>query len=180
MKKIKFVRQDKNKKRRLKTGWRKPKGYQSKLGKRKRGKGAVVSVGYSKGKNKKDIIIIRSLDDLNKIKNIEGKENKIILVGKVGLKKKIMLFNEAEKIGISFDNLNKKKIDEIKKRYEEAKKKKKEKLMSRVKKKKKKKEKKKEELAEKVEKVEKKEVDEKKEKEIEKKEKDKLLITRKY
>ena len=180
MKKIKFVRQDKNKKKRLKTGWRKPKGYQSKLGKKKRGKGRLVTIGHSKGKNRKEVIIIRSLNDLNMIKNSGNKEDKIILIGKIGLKKKIVLFNEAEKRGISFDNLSKKKLDEAKKRYEKDKKERKEKLAKKVKKKEKKKVKKKEELVEKVEKAEKKEGEEKKEKEIEKKEKDKLLITRKH
>ena len=120
---MKFLRRDwkkyfkLGKKRKKKQVWRKPKGRDNKMREKRKGYPRVVSIGYKKEKklrgrikNKKPIII-RNIDDLEKIK-----ENEIPIIGKIGKKKKIDIMKKAKDKKIRIQNLNTKKILEGRKK----------------------------------------------------------------
>ncbi|MBD3204610.1 50S ribosomal protein L32e [Candidatus Woesearchaeota archaeon] len=97
-KKPDFVRQDVNKLSRLKTKWRKPKGYHSKL-KLKKGGQKLVSPGYGspkevKGLHKSGLRPVRvfNLDDLD---SIDKKTEGIVIGSSVGTKKRIAVIKKA-------------------------------------------------------------------------------------
>lgn len=92
------------KKRKKKQVWRKPKGRDNKMREKRKGYPAIVSVGYKKGK-KKSAIIVKNLKDLEKIK----KED-VIIIGKIGKKKKIEIVKKANELRIGFCNLDVKKF----------------------------------------------------------------------
>jgi len=183
-----FIRQDAHKHKRLGRKWRKPKGIQSKMRLRRRGYRKSVSVGYRSPENVRYFdksefkkCLISSLKDL---KTIDGKKQGIIIASYVGLKKKIDIIKEAQKLSIRILNIKdpnqflKNIEDKLKKQKEEKQKLKQEKQ----KKLKKREEKAKEKVKEKEEKEKKgKEKSEdlaekiKKEEEEKKKEKDKVL-----
>ncbi|MBW2963294.1 50S ribosomal protein L32e [Candidatus Woesearchaeota archaeon] len=178
-KKPNFIRQDTNKKIRLrnKAKWRKPKGRHSKLRLGKKGHEAVPSTGWGSPREVKHLhksglrqILVQSLNDFDQInKNEEG----VILGSTVGKRKKIELIKKAEEIGVRILNIRNTKdfVDKIQKEREEKKRKKEEKIAEKSKKKAKpKKEEKKE-----VKKEEIKETSEEAKKKEEKKEKDKIL-----
>lgn len=118
----KFKSQDYTAYKKLGTKWRKPKGHQSKLRKKKAGAGPVVSVGYrtpkaDRGKQRNmHFILVRSIKDLEKAK--EG-----VLIGSgVGAKKAGEIAANAKEIGLTV--LNKKKLkraEKIKKKIESKK-----------------------------------------------------------
>jgi len=99
-----------------KAKWRSPKGRHNKMRDKKRGYPAVVSIGYStdkkeKGKiNTKAPVLVSNLNDLKKV----GKEN-IILLGKVGTKKRIEILEKAKEMKIEVYKINvEKRLNELK------------------------------------------------------------------
>lgn len=129
--------------------WRRPKGLHSKVRLSKKGNVGLVRKGRSKGKRKKERI--KLVHNIKELKN-----NKEVIIARVGLKKKIALLKEAEKKQIKILNIKNpkeflKKIEEEKKKKEEEKKGKKKKKEIEVKKEE---EKKKEKLDEKLKKEE--------------------------
>ncbi|MEX0919983.1 MAG: eL32 family ribosomal protein [Candidatus Pacearchaeota archaeon] len=92
--------------RKKKQVWRSPKGRDNKMREKRRGYPAVVSVGYRKGdKERKKVAIIKNLNDL---KNA-GKDNLLVL-GKVGRKKKAEIMSKAKESKITFQNINPEKF----------------------------------------------------------------------
>ncbi len=93
--------------RKKKQKWKKPTGRDNKMREKKRGKPAVVSVGYKNdvsksGKLKEKIkIMVRNIADLNKI----GKEN-IAVIANIGKKKKIEIVKKAKEMKVEIYNLN--------------------------------------------------------------------------
>ncbi|MFH1311239.1 MAG: eL32 family ribosomal protein [Nanoarchaeota archaeon] len=113
--------------RKKKQKWRKPKGRDNKMREKRRGYPVVVSVGYKKKSNeRKKIKIISNLNDLNNLQ-----KNEIVVVGKIGKKKKIEVLKKALEMKISIQNVNvekflkklEKKESSIKNKSEELKKK---------------------------------------------------------
>jgi large subunit ribosomal protein L32e len=97
--------------RKKKQLWRKPKGRDNKMREKRKGYPAVVSVGYrtekeSRGKiNGKKPLLIYNLNDLKK-----ANEENIIILGKIGKKKKIEVVKEIKKLGLETGNINIKKF----------------------------------------------------------------------
>lgn len=98
---MKFLRQDYFKFKRLKRVWRKPKGRHSKLRVRKKGSGIRPSIGYKTGK--KDVELIRNVNDLNKTKT--G-----IIASTVGAKKRKIILERAKEFNVKILNMNAKKV----------------------------------------------------------------------
>tara|TARA_Y100000310_G_C20674823_1_gene812395 strand:+ start:2320 stop:2883 length:564 start_codon:yes stop_codon:yes gene_type:complete len=170
-KKPEFVRQDSHKKPSLKKKWIRPKGLQSKLRLKRRGKARVISSGYrsprkvrglhKSGLEEKRITSIKNLEGLNSEKHI------LVISSLLGKKKKLIILKKVKELGLKVSNLN---CDEFIKKAEleiESKKKISEKKKKDVKVKV---EKKKEKLADKVSKED--------GEEVEKKKKDQILSKR--
>ncbi len=110
-KKPAFIRQDANKKKRLrnKTGWRRAKGIHSKIRLCKKGHETMPSTGWGSPKAVKHLhksglkmILVCTLRDLDKInKTEEG----IIVSGSLGKKKKLELIKKAEEKGLKILNI---------------------------------------------------------------------------
>ena len=106
MRKIKFLRRTSSRhsklgrKRKAKQVWRKPKGRHNKMREKRRGYPAVVKIGYKKGEHK-SLIIINNIKELEK-----AKEKGIIILGKIGKKKKIEIAKKAKELKIKISNLN--------------------------------------------------------------------------
>ena len=102
--KIKFLRRTSSRhsklgrKRKAKQVWRKPKGRHNKMREKRRGYPAVVKIGYGKS-NRKSLTTIYNIKELEKAKGI-------IVVGKIGKKKKIEIAKKAKEKGIKIYNLN--------------------------------------------------------------------------
>lgn len=107
-----FIRLGKNRKKKQK--WRKPRGRHNKIREKRKGKPRKVEIGYRKNKKErgkikgKIPIIIKNVKELENI----NKDENIIIIGKVGKKKKKEILEIAEKKGIEI--LNKPKINEVK------------------------------------------------------------------
>ena len=144
-KKPNFVRQGYGLKRRLKDTWRKPKGAHSKIREKRKGHRKPVSIGYRSPAKVRYLtpsglkpVWITNLNELKKVeKNVE-----IIVSKSLGLKKKIEILKEIQKLGLKV--LNIKNVEQFLKTAEESLKHRKSKKREKIKKKKtKKKEKKK-------------------------------------
>ncbi len=126
MKKIKFLRRNTREYSRLGKGrkklqkWRKPKGRDNKMRLRRKGVPRTVEIGYkqdaqTRGKIKgKKIVVVRTISELKKA------NGKIIVLGKIGIKKKIEIAKFAKEKKIEIMNLD---IGEFLRGIEEAKKK---------------------------------------------------------
>jgi len=130
----KFLRRTSNRysklgrKRKKKQVWRKPTGRDNKMREKRRGYPAVVSIGCKKeNSNVKKLVIVRNIEDLKKIE-----KGKTILLGNVGIKKKLEILKKAKEMNIlifktnidKFLQKNKKtkKVDDTKKQFKEKKK----------------------------------------------------------
>ena len=114
---MKFLRRTSKKlsrlgrKRKKKQVWRRPSGRDNKMREKRKGYPAVVSVGYKKKKSErnkiegKKVIMIINLKDLEMV----GK-NEAVIIGKIGMRKKIEIAKKAKEKGIRVLNLNAKKI----------------------------------------------------------------------
>ncbi len=86
--------------RKKKQVWRKPRGRDNKMREKRKGKPAVVSIGYKKAQRKERIII----QNIKDFKNIN--KGKIIIIGSIGKKKKIEIAKKAREMKIQIHNLN--------------------------------------------------------------------------
>ncbi len=129
-----FKRQESARRKKLGTKWRKPKGVQSKLRLRRRGKPAMVSIGYKtfsklrhSNEEGKFPFLISSFSDLN---SFDSEKNFAILSSKIGNKKRLQIFEKAKKQKISFSNIRDidASIKKIKSEFEARKTKKKQRL----------------------------------------------------
>ena len=113
-----FLRQDYHKKKRLALVWRRPKGVDSKLRKRKKGQGAWVQPGYGSPASVRgfdrsghapvlvsDVAVVQRLDP--------GKQSIIIAAG-VGLKKRHAIAHAAAQRKVTVVNVR--SVDELHKR----------------------------------------------------------------
>ncbi|MBL7051632.1 MAG: 50S ribosomal protein L32e [Nanoarchaeota archaeon] len=109
-----FVRQCSQKVIKIAKAWRRPKGIQSKMRLKHRGKKKSPSLGYSSPKK------VRGLDRngyeevrVLRVEDLEGIDSKkqIVLIAKIGLKKKLMILDECKKRNLNVSNV--KDIDEF-------------------------------------------------------------------
>ncbi len=106
-----FLRQQSRLKK-LEKGWRAPRGGESKLRKRKKGR-FIPTIGYSSGKKEKQLIVGNMKDlEIAKVATIKT----VVMSSVLGVKKKIKLGEEAKKFGITFSNIS---VERLKKRLEE-------------------------------------------------------------
>jgi len=97
------------KRKKKKQVWRNPTGRHNKMRKCKKGVPPVVSIGYST--SRKDLTRINGkipmrVDNLKDLKKV-GKDN-IVILGKMGIKKKLEIVKHSS--GIEFANFNAKKF----------------------------------------------------------------------
>ena len=124
-KKPEFIRQEYNKRKRLPKKWRRPRGIQSKLRLRRKGKPARVSIGYGTPKKVRHFtldgfkkVIVNNIKELKEIK-----EKEIAVIARtVGERKKLAILKEAQKLGLKIYNFP--KIKEAIEKIEEKHKKK--------------------------------------------------------
>ena len=101
------------KKKGKKRVWRKPKGRDNKMREKRRGYGAVVSIGYRKSNAERQFTpVVNNINELSKI----SKGQKII-IGNLGRRKKVELVKRAENAGVVIVNFNAKKFLE---KYQKA------------------------------------------------------------
>ncbi len=168
-----FKRQDSNKRKEVSDSWRRPKGIQSKMRLRKKGHPRAVEKGWRSPKDvrglSKDGLRQILVTNAAQISVLDSKNDGAIIAKGVGLRKRLMIIEEAGKKGIKLLNANPEKIM----RKEAERKEQKEKSS-------KKKAKQEKPRAPKKEKEPKKEAEmtEEERKEAEKKEKDKVLTKR--
>jgi large subunit ribosomal protein L32e len=114
----KFSRLGRNK--RKKQVWRSPKGRHNKMRLKRKGYPAVVSIGYKNKvdergtKENKKMTLVNNLKELERI----GKEE-MVIIGKVGNKKRVEMIKKAKEKGIHVYNINVKNF--IKKTEKKAK-----------------------------------------------------------
>ena len=83
--------------RRKKKVWRKPTGRDNKLREKKKGKPAMVSIGYSTNKKDRDKIGKKTPILVVNVPQIEKmQKDQIAIIGKVGKKKKIEIVKKAK------------------------------------------------------------------------------------
>lgn len=176
-----FLRADFHKKKKLRSArWRRPKGITAKIRLQERGHGAIVKKGYRtpeilRGMSNDGKIII-TINNINELKKVDAKTQKISIISSMGLRKRILIIEEAKKQKIEVANYKdadkyvNKKLEE-RKLKKEAKDSEKEKRSLKKAEAEKKKQKQKEEKKSVDEKV-----TEEEQKKEDKKEKDKVLI----
>lgn len=87
--------------------WRRPTGRDNKMREQRRGKPAIVAIGYSsdkkqKGKiNEKISVIVKNIGDLQKVQ-----KNQIAILGNIGKKKKIEIAKKAQELKIEIYRFN--------------------------------------------------------------------------
>ena len=122
-KKIKFKRQQSILKK-LGSKWIRPRGLQSKLRLKKRGKSRRPKIGYGNEKKLRYLIKGKKPVYISNIKEMENLKQPIIISSNVGLKKKIDIIKKAKELSINILNIKNadKFLDDVKKRQEEKKK----------------------------------------------------------
>jgi len=106
--------------RKKKQVWRKPKGRDNKMREKRRGYPPIVSIGYRTNKKERGKINNQNPLTINNLKELENIEEKNIIIGRVGKKKKLEIIKKAKEKGIKIHNLNAKKF--LKKNKEKGKK----------------------------------------------------------
>lgn len=166
-KRPRFRRQEAHRHKRLtKSGWRRPRGAQSKLRRYHKGKGTRARIGYGGPKavrgltsaGKKPVLIV----NVSELNNLDKTRSVIIISSKVGMKKRLEIARQASKLGLEIQNIDVKTYEELVKSKLAKRKEKRKVSKARTAKKKKK-----------GKKEEKKKAEEKKEKEKKTKEKEK-------
>ncbi|MBS3159645.1 hypothetical protein J4436_02560 [Candidatus Woesearchaeota archaeon] len=99
-KRIRFIRQDSNKKKQFRTKWQKPRGMHSKIRLRKKGHPVLPNIGYGSKKIKSTIVYINNLQDLKKINN-----NEVIISSKLSARKKLIVLEDILKRNIKIINI---------------------------------------------------------------------------
>jgi len=106
-----FKRQLKNSVKRLKGNWRKPRGHQSKMRKHEKGKPKVVRIGYGapkdlKYKNRAGYyeVLVRSLSDVEKLKNLDKNLYAVRISSNLGKKKREEIEKKVLELGFKILN----------------------------------------------------------------------------
>jgi len=109
----KFLRRDWNRNPKLGKGrkkkqvWRRPTGRDNKMREKRKGYPSIVSIGYKKSNEERNKIKDKAPIKVFNIKELENvKKGQIVILGKMGKKKKKELATEIKKRGIEVANLN--------------------------------------------------------------------------
>ncbi len=106
--KMKFLRKDSNKKKRLNKGYRRPKGLHNKMRLEKKGHSSKIKPGFGRDNKEKNtwkglkIVFVEKLEDL---KGLDPKKHSVN-IKKISKKSKVEIVKEAKKKGFVFVNLN--------------------------------------------------------------------------
>ena len=93
-----------------KQKWRKPKGRDNKMREKKKGYPAVVSIGYSKDKNSRELIDGKKPVYIVKPEELDNlKKDEIAVLGRVGKKRRIEIAEKAKEKNIEIQNINPKR-----------------------------------------------------------------------
>ncbi len=101
----KFKRQNSKAKKRVRTGWRKPRGIDNKLREKKKGFGYMPSVGYGtekKIRNTRNGVELGVAHNLKELESLKGKS--VFIAKNVGNKKRIVLIQKARELGVKVLN----------------------------------------------------------------------------
>ena len=106
-------------KRKKKLKWHRPRGRDNKMREKRKGRPASVSIGYKSPSDRsmKKIIFVNSVKDANDL----GKDQ-VIMLGRMGMRKKIEAAKKSQERGFLIKNLNVKKFLKGQKTPKEAKK----------------------------------------------------------
>ncbi len=110
-KKPKFLRRTSSRYSKLGKGrkkkqiWRRPTGRHNKMRNKRNGYPVIVSIGYGTKKIGEERIIVNNVKDLEKVK-----ENKFIILGKIGNKNKLEIVKKAKEMKIKFQNMDTEKF----------------------------------------------------------------------
>jgi large subunit ribosomal protein L32e len=129
-----FLRQDAHKKKKLSYNWRRPKGSDSKMRVSLRGYRRQVRAGWKsptevRGLNRTGFVDVL-VNNVLELANIDPNTQSVLISGKVGLKKRIAILNEAAKRKLPISNFKSpetyvadafKKRDDAKKKKQESK-----------------------------------------------------------
>src|SRR5512143_1190021 len=91
--------------RKKKQVWRRPHGRDNKMREKRGGYGPVVSIGYKQNKttrgkiDDKIVVIVNNIKDLAKVQ-----KNEIVVLGKIGNKKKLEIAKKAQESKIQIQN----------------------------------------------------------------------------
>ena len=147
-----FVRQDVHKKPGLKAKWRKPKGLDSKLRRRIRGKYRAISHGYRSPREVRGIhksgLEFKAVSSIRDLDNTDSKKQGIVISSTVGKKKRVEMLKMAAELHVEVLNIKnpeeyiknaeaavnqkKKAVEEKKKHAEKKEEKKEEKISDKV------------------------------------------------
>ncbi|RLG12340.1 50S ribosomal protein L32e [Candidatus Pacearchaeota archaeon] len=98
-------------KRKNKQIWRKPKGRDNKMREKRRGYPTVVSIGYRTNKKQRGKIENLMPIKINNLKDLDkANEKNIVIIGRVGKKKKLEIIKKAKEKSIKIQNVNIKKF----------------------------------------------------------------------
>nr|QBM01246.1 50S ribosomal protein L32e [uncultured archaeon] len=97
--------------RKKKQKWNSPKGRHSKTREKRGGYPVSVSIGYKGNNEKRNKIAGKSPALVHNIRELENvKDEKAIILGKIGKKKKMEIAKKAKEMKINIQNLNVKKF----------------------------------------------------------------------
>jgi len=101
----KFKRQNAKAKKRVKSGWRKPRGIDNKLREKKKGFGFMPSVGYRKSRKVRNTRNGVLLGVARNVKDLEFFKGGSVFIGKsVGRRKRSVLIKKARELGVKVLN----------------------------------------------------------------------------
>ncbi len=93
--------------RKKKQIWRRPTGRDNKMREQRRGKPALVAIGYSTDKKQRGKINNKTPITINHISQLQNvKKENIILLGKIGKKKKLEIAKKAKEMKLEIYKLN--------------------------------------------------------------------------
>lgn len=93
--------------RKKKQIWRRPTGRDNKMREQRRGKPALVAIGYSTDKKQRGKINNKTPITINHISQLQNvKKENIILLGKIGKKKKMEIAKKAKEMKLEIYKLN--------------------------------------------------------------------------
>jgi ribosomal protein L32E len=117
--------------RKKKQVWRRPTGRDNKMREQRKGKPAIVAIGYSTNKKEKGKINNKTPVVVNNVRQLENiQKNQIVVLGRIGKKNKIEIAEKANELKIEiykfnpqkYLKMNKKKDKKIEKKEKENKK----------------------------------------------------------
>ena len=117
--------------RKKKQVWRRPTGRDNKMREQRKGKPAIVAIGYSTNKKEKGKINNKTPVVVNNVRRLENiQKNQIVVLGRIGKKNKIEIAEKANELKIEiykfnpqkYLKMNKKKDKKIEKKEKENKK----------------------------------------------------------